>query len=124
MDTSCQGCRQRDKRIAALKARVAELIRLLGESERAGKRQAAPFSKGKPKKNPKTPGRKKGEEHGKHGHREPPLPDQVDETLEAPLPDQCPDCSGQDELLREWVLESPTQDGASPNDTNPTSTLL
>ena len=67
MDTSsCQGCRQRDRRIAELEAKVAEL-------ERAGKRQAAPFAKGQPKNQPNQPGRKKGDQHGKHGHRPPPF---------------------------------------------------
>ena len=84
---SCPGCRQRDRRIAELEARVAAL-------ERAVKRQAAPFSKGKPKKKPKKPGRKKGEEHGQHGHRQPPPPEEVDEVHDAPLPEQCPDCGG------------------------------
>ena len=95
MEPSCQGCRQRDRAIAELQTKVAELQKRLDEMQRAAKRQAAPFSKGKPKEKPKKPGRKKGEEHGKHGHREPPPPDQVDETHEASLPDQCPDCGGQ-----------------------------
>ena len=32
----------------------------------------APFANGEPMKRPKKPGRKKGEQHGKHGHRLPP----------------------------------------------------
>ena len=40
---------------------------------RAGKRQAAPFSRGKPKDNPKPPGRKSGKAHGAHHQR--PVPD-------------------------------------------------
>ena len=107
---ACQGCRQRDQRIAELEAKVAELMRRLDASERAGKRQAAPFSKGKPKKKPKKPGRKKGEQHGKHGHREPPT--QVDETLEAPLPDRCPHCGGnivEDHLDQQFQTEIPRQ---------------
>jgi len=105
---SCQGCRQRDRRIAVLEAKVAELCRRLDESERAAKRQAAPFSKGKAKKKPKKSGRKKGDEHGKHGHRQPPM--QVDETHEAPLPDQCPDCGGDiafDHLDEQFHTEIP-----------------
>jgi len=42
------------QQIAALQAKVEEL-------ERRSKRQAAPFSKGKPVEHPKPPGRKKGE---------------------------------------------------------------
>ena len=34
---------------------------------RAGKRKASPFSKGEPKEDPKRPGRKSGEAHGRHG---------------------------------------------------------
>ena len=43
------------------------------------KRQAAPFSKGPPKRQPKKPGRKRGAAHGRHGHRPPPAPGRVDE---------------------------------------------
>src|SRR5271168_2999761 len=84
----------RDQRIEKLEELVRNLQKRLEESERAAKRQAAPFSKGEPKKNPKKPGRKKGEQHGDHGHREPPPPDRINETLVAPLPEQCPDCGG------------------------------
>ena len=80
---------------AQLKATVAELLRRIAELERTAKRQAAPFSKGKPKPNPKTPGRKSGAEHGQHAHREAPLPAEVTETLEALLPEQCPACGGE-----------------------------
>lgn len=90
----CPACRQRDATIAALEKRVADLQALVEEAQRAGKRQAAPFAKGEPKRRPKRPGRKKGERHGKHGHRPPPPPEAIDETHEAPLPDACPDCGG------------------------------
>lgn len=66
----------------------------LDQAQRQAKRQAAPFSKGPPKAQPKRPGRKAGTAHGRHGHRSPPTPDQVDETLDAPLPAACPDCGG------------------------------
>jgi len=66
----------------------------LEAARRAGKRQAAPFSKGPPKAHPKKPGRKRGAAHGRHGHRPAPPPDRVDETLDAPLPTACPDCGG------------------------------
>jgi transposase len=61
---------------------------------RQSKRQAAPFSKGPPRPQPKRPGRKSGPAHGRHGHRLPPDPDQVDEALQAPLPAACPGCGG------------------------------
>ena len=66
----------------------------LDQAQRQSKRQAAPFSKGPPKPQPKTPGRKSGTAHGRHGHRLPPSPAAVDEILEAPLPDACPRCGG------------------------------
>src|SRR5579864_8168118 len=79
---------------AQLKATVAALLQRIAELERTAKRQAAPFSKGEPKPNPKKPGRKKGAKHGTHAHREPPPPDEVTETLDAPLPEECPACGG------------------------------
>ena len=64
----------------------------LNQANRQSKRQAAPFSKGSPKPHPKKPGRQAGKAHGRHGHRPVPAPTAVDETLEVPLPDACPDC--------------------------------
>ena len=60
-----------------LRARVGKLEGLLEEARRAGKRQAALFSPGEPKQGPGRPGRRSGDQHGKHGHREP--PGEVDE---------------------------------------------
>jgi transposase len=59
---------------------------------RAGKRQAAPFSRGKRKNKPKSPGRKSGKAHGTHHQR--PVPDHVDEEIQVNAPAQCPDCGG------------------------------
>jgi transposase len=78
-------------RNAALEQQVASLIRRVEELERAGKRQASPFSKGDPKKDPKPPGRKPGEDYGKHCRRI--RPAQVDETIEVTLPASCT-CGG------------------------------
>jgi transposase len=75
---------------------LAENARLRGQLEqarRAGKRQAAPFSKGEPKKDPAKPGRKSGERYGTRAHR--PVPDHVDEEISVPLPDACPCCDGE-----------------------------
>jgi transposase len=98
---ACPGCLARDRRIAELEKIDAELqaevVRLkirLEAAERAAKRQAAPFAKHPPKEHPKTPGRKTGQQHGQHGHRPPPPPEQIEECLEAPLPGQCPTCGG------------------------------
>jgi transposase len=85
---------ERDRLIEQLRESVRDLQQRLEATERAAKRQAAPFARGEPKRKPKKPGRKKGDQHGKHGHREPPEPTQVDETLEAALPVACPDCGG------------------------------
>jgi transposase len=82
------------QRIAQLEAHVADLTRRLEEALRAGKRQAAPFRKGPPKADPKTPGRKAGDAHGRHGHRPQPPPQQVSECHDVPLPDACPHCRG------------------------------
>jgi transposase len=84
------GLRARNERL------VAENARLRGQLEqerRAGKRQAAPFSKGEPKKRPATPGRKSGERYGVKAHR--PIPDRVDEQIGVPLPEACPCCAGE-----------------------------
>ena len=47
--------------------RIAQLEKLIEEVRRGGKRQAAPFSKGITKPNPKRPGRKGGEDYGNQG---------------------------------------------------------
>lgn len=87
---ACPGCAQRDRQIAALDARVKELEQKVQDLAKAAKRQAAPFSKGPPKTNPKPPGRKPGDNYGKKARR--PIPPQVDKVYQAPLPDCCPHC--------------------------------
>jgi transposase len=84
------------EQLARLQETILDLQKRLDEAERSAKRQAAPFSKGPPKSKPKKPGRKSGDKHGEHGHRPPPPPTQVDQVLDAPLPDKCPDpnCGG------------------------------
>jgi transposase len=82
----------------------------LDQAQRQSKRQAAPFSKGPPKLQPKRPGRKAGPAHGRHGHRLPPDPATVDEVLEAPLPVACPQCGGpvrETEVARQYQTEIP-----------------
>jgi len=91
--SACPGCVEAAERIAALEARIADLEALAEQLRRGGKRQAAPFSKGEPKANPKRPGRKSGENHGTHHRRA--LPPRIDQVIEAPLPDQCPHCHGE-----------------------------
>ena len=65
-----------------------ELKRRLGEAQRAGKRQAAPFRRRKRNGNPKKPGRKPG-----HPPAHRPVPDHVDAEVDVPL-GCCPDCGG------------------------------
>ena len=63
------------------------LKRQLEEAQRASKRQAAPFSRGRRKPNPKPPGRKSGTAYGqRHGKA---IPQQVDEVIAVPPPAQC-----------------------------------
>ena len=104
-ERACQGC-------LALRAENQRLRQLLEEAQRAGKRQAAPFSKGKSKRRPKKPGRKPGDDYGTKAHRPMPKPDQVDETHEAPLPDSCPDCGGpvdETDVQQQYQVEIPRQ---------------
>jgi transposase len=80
-----------------LRARVGKLEGQLEGARRAGKRQAAPFSRGEPESRPGRPGRRSGEEHGRHRHREP--PEDVDEEFDAPLAARC-ECGGEIEHER------------------------
>ena len=101
---TCPGCAERDRRIAELEARIAKLEALA----RGAKRQAAPFSKGPPKSDPKPPGRKSGDDYGTHHRRA--VPSRIDEVLEAPLPEQCPFCRGeviQNEVVQQYQTEIP-----------------
>ena len=76
----------------ALRARLDKIEQLLADRDRGAKRQAAPFSKGSPCAEPKTPGRKPGEDYGTKAFRAVPAPEQIDESYEAPLPQRCPRC--------------------------------
>jgi transposase len=81
--------RRQARQLDELRAEVERLKVELEQSRRAGKRQAAPFSKGSPKANPKRPGRKAGHPPN---HRPVPPPEQIDRTIEVPLPPECPQC--------------------------------
>lgn len=101
--------------VASLRAQLARrdeenarLREALEKSRRSGKRQAGPFSKGAPKRNPKKPGRKAGDDYGKKERRG--LPEKVDEVLNAPLPKCCPDCGGgvcHDRVEQQYQTEVP-----------------
>ena len=89
----CAGCQALQRRVNDLQAENERLRRQLDEATRAGKRQAASFTKGQPAAHPKKPGRKPGPDYGPKAHRLPPSPEQIDEVHEAPLPRVCPDGS-------------------------------
>ena len=80
--------RERDR----LRRENDRLKRELDLARRAGKRQAAPFSKGPPTAAPRRRGRRRGARHGRHGHRPPPA--RVDEVIPVPVPTACPHCTG------------------------------
>jgi transposase len=84
------GLRAETERLLAENARLRSQLE---SARRAGKRQAAPFSKGEPKKDPARSGRRSGEGYGTKAHR--PVPDHVDEEIRVPLPEECPCCSGE-----------------------------
>jgi transposase len=75
-----------------LQAEIERLKRLLEEAVRAGKRQAAPFSRRNPKARPNRPGRKPGKAYGRCCRRR--IPEKIDEVVDVPLPGQCPHCGG------------------------------
>src|SRR5215471_4016288 len=96
-----------------LKQEAERLRRELEAALRAGKRQAAPHSRGNPKVNPKRPGRKPGRGYGRQACR--PIPSWVDERIAVPLPERCPHCGGgvepesgatqyQEEIVRRTVV--------------------
>ena len=89
------GLRAENERLLAKNARLRSQLEA---ARRAGKRQAAPFSKGDPQPRPGRPGRRSGADHGRHAHR--PVPEHVDETIEVALPDGCPCCGGELDLKR------------------------
>jgi transposase len=77
---------------------------------RAGKRQAAPFSRNDPTPDPKRAGRKPGAAHGTHAHRRP--PERVDRVVAVGLPGCCPGCGG--ELALERVATQHVEDLPEP----------
>jgi transposase len=91
-----------------LKAENERLRRLLEEALRASKRQAAPFSRDRPKAQPQKPGRKSGQKYGRRCRR--PVPERIDEVVEVPLPAQCPRCGGgleEGETVSQFQTEIP-----------------
>jgi transposase len=104
---------KQQREIERLKQEIERLRKELEAALRAGKRQAAPHSRGKTKDHPKRPGRKPGRDYGKHTCRR--IPSRVDETIPVPLPPHCPHCGGgvkfqryesqyQEEIVRRTVV--------------------
>src|SRR5215469_7711986 len=86
---------QREKQLEQERERLRQenekLKRQLEEAQRANKRQAAPFSRGTRKANPRTPGRKSGSAYGQRHSKA--VPSKVDEVIAVPPPEQC-ECGG------------------------------
>ena len=90
---------QLESQLAAALKRIAELQEIINRLQRGGKRQAAPFSKGLPKLNPKKPGRKSGEDYGTPPvFRVMPEPAAGDQVIDVPPPEACAAC-GSTEIL-------------------------
>src|SRR5438876_749032 len=75
-----------------LREKIDELRKELEAAQRAARRQAAPYSRGKRRTKPKPPGRKPGAKYGKQHNR--PIPDHVDEEITVAAPEKCPGCGG------------------------------
>jgi len=107
-ETDAEKITRLEDEIEQLKREIERLRRALEEALRAGKRQAAPFSRHRPKANSQRPGRKPGSAYGRAAHRS--VPDRVDETLEAELPPRCPHCGGnceETEVVDQYQTEIP-----------------
>jgi len=87
-----------EKEVERLRRENEWLRRELEKALRAAKRQAAPFSRQAVQEHPRKPGRKAGSGYGRAHWR--PIPEPVEETLEAPLPPHCPHCGGAVEVER------------------------
>lgn len=90
--SECERCETLRQENEALRREIARLRESLTEAHRAGKRQAAPFSKGPPKMAPTRPGRKPGQDYGVKARRV--IPERIDEVHTVPPPACCPYCGG------------------------------
>ena len=93
----------REREIRQLLRRIERLERKNEALSRAAKRQAAPFSRGKPKAEPAKRGRKPGRRYGKRASRA--APAKVDQVVHVPAPMYCPTCEKPAELVgqqRQW----------------------
>src|ERR1700680_4387172 len=108
-----QRIEQQRREIERLQQEVERLRKELEAALRASKRQAAPHSRGAPKRHPKRPGRKPGRGYGRQACR--PTPSRGDERIAVPWPERCPHCGGgvepescqtqyQEEIVRRTVV--------------------
>ena len=82
-----------ERQLTAATQRIKQLEAIIEELRRGGKRQAAPFSRGLPKLNPKKPGRKSGDGYGTPpAFREMPPAAPADQVIDVPPPHACPHC--------------------------------
>ena len=117
-DGECPNCERLKKEVERLSRElerrnrdIANLIRRVEELERAGKRQASPFSKGEPKERPKDSGQKEGHVGA---FRPEPDPSQVNRRVNVPPPDggRCPDCNAplhksRRRVVRQYMVDIP-----------------
>lgn len=104
---ACTACDARERELAGVRAQLDQAQARIDELEagtqrlaedlnqaqkrlegarRAGKRQAAPFSRDAKKPDPKRPGRKAGKDYGPRARRQVPAPDEIDEIIVVDLP--------------------------------------
>src|SRR6266702_6979704 len=87
--------RQENEQLRQERERLREenewLKRQLEEAQRASKRQAAPFSRGRRKADPQRPGRKSGAAYGRRYGKA--IPEHVDQVIAVPAPVRC-ECGG------------------------------
>ena len=113
LDEAAQQIQRQQREIQRLKQEVERLRKELEAALRASRRQAAPHSRGAPKRNPQRPGRKPGRGYGRQACRA--IPARVDEQITVPLPERCPHCGGgvdaesretqyQEEIVRRTVV--------------------
>jgi transposase len=113
LDRAKQQIEEQQREIERLRQQNERLRNELEAALRAGKRQAAPHSRGRLKAKSKRPGRKPGRNYGKQACR--PTPSRVDETIRVSLPEQCAHCGGgvefqctaaqyQEEIVRRTIV--------------------
>jgi hypothetical protein len=108
------------ERLQAENEGLKKKIEGLEEELRASKRQAAPFSKGRRKANPKRPGRKVGQ--GIFRHRPAPAEAIGGEIVEAAVPAGCPSCGGALAVEGEEWATTTDLPGSTPTPSHPLPT--